>query len=799
MIIVPIFSETSCPVLGPPLRPPSGQLVKEIMEKQNLKSLFVPPAVADQILQEPSGLDFFSNLDFMYTAGGPLSQSAGDRISAVTSVCQLYGSTETSQIPMLVPLPEDWGYMEFQPSVKLTMRPLGSEGGVCELVLHTDDTTEKITAFSHNLPGLESYETRDLFMPHATKPGLWRFHGRIDDVIVLGNSEKFLPVPMETKLSSHRSLSGALVLGQGRFQAALLLEPKVAVTDVTSFVDELWPLIEEANTLVPGQGRITRSKVLMASADKPFQRAPKGTVVRSLTLKAYEEEIDALYTEKIPEYSSDMVPRLRTTFELSTIESWIRSIVVQAFPTMQHASNTDDMFVLGLDSLKAIDMLRMFKAALGSHKKPSELVWLSSMTIYTHPNIKQLSAVMASYLNSDETNGGMADNDSTDNRGLPMEALFRKYTLGFKKGSCTIQRPSETGYVVAVTGTTGSLGLQILRQLSRNPRVTKILCLNRGQAAQEKHRQLDEAKFEYITIKLGSPNLGLSQDLYGRLNSEVDVIIHNAWKVDFSQILESYEAEHIRGVRALIDLSLSSSKRPRILFISSISSVSNLAALSPGMPIPEALVDSNDAPTKMGYAESKFVAERILGAAANEAKVPISILRVGQIAGSTIPGDSPWPVQEWFPSLVQTSKALGLLPNDLPPADWVPINKLAQMITEIMLHDMQSEDLEVYILVNPHPVPWRGLMAIVKDRCGPETKESSLEAWIQRLRDLPESAEEVKCKPALKMREFFERMANGQLPSGFATERAQSVSGTMASLEPINADWLRIWLDQWGF
>ena len=803
MIIVPIFSEASCPVLGPPLRPPSGQLVKEIMEKQRLKSLFIPPAVAEQILQEPAGLEFFRGLDFMYTAGGPLSQAAGDLISGATSVCQLYGSTETSQIPMLVPLPEDWAYMEFHPSLKLEMRPTGSEDGVCELVHHMDSTTEKVAALNHNFPGVAEYATRDLFMPHATKHGLWRFHGRIDDVIVLSNGEKFFPVPMETKLSGHPSLSGALVLGQGQFQAALLLEPKVAITDAASFADEIWPFVEEANSLVPGQGRITRSKILVASSDKPFQRAPKGTIVRSLTTKAYEQEINALYADKIPNYSPESVPKLKATFELSTIEHWVRSIVLQAFPIMANASNTDDMFVLGLDSLRTFDILGMLKAALGSHRDTSELHWLSSMIIYSNPTIRQLAAVIAGFLNSDTPSGKGLTNGTKEHRTVLIGSLVEKYTRGLMQRTPFVGQSSQTDYVVAVTGTTGSLGTRIVQQLSRNPRITKIICLDRGQDARQRHRQaklqLDESKLEYFSIKLGEVNLGLSEDTYARLSSEVDVIIHNAWKVDFSQILESYEADHIRGVRALIDWSLSSIKHPRILFISSISSVSNLTTHNPGVSVQEALINNNDAPAKMGYAESKFVAENMLGTAATEAKIPITILRVGQIAGSTSLEDPPWPIQEWFPSLVKTSKALGLLPNELPPVDWVPIDKLASTITELMLHDVETGETEIYNLVNPHPVPWTSLMEAVQAYCGLDTKEASLKDWIERLRALPENKDEVVSKPALKMLNFFEQMAKEQLPPRFQTKRSESASRTMAAMEPVNGEWMRIWLDQWVF
>lgn len=121
-----------------------------------------------------------------------------------------------------------------------------------------------MAALNHNMPGVAKYATRDLFVPHPTKPNLWRFYGRTDDVVVLSNGEKFFPVPMETRLSGHASLSGALVFGPGQFQAGVLLEPKEPVRETAAFIHELWPTVEDTNSLVLGQGRITRSRILVA-------------------------------------------------------------------------------------------------------------------------------------------------------------------------------------------------------------------------------------------------------------------------------------------------------------------------------------------------------------------------------------------------------------------------------------------------------------------------------------------------------------------------------------------------------
>lgn len=307
----------------------------------------------------------------------------------------------------------------------------------------------------------------------------------------------------------------------------------------------------------------------------------------------------------------------------------------------------------------------------------------------------------------------------------------------------------------------------------------------------------DKSKLEYTSVKFREPKLGLSDDIFAHLSLEVELIIHSAWKVDFSQVLESYEAEHIHGVRTLIHWSLSSKKQPRIVFISSISSVSNLSKHNRDIHIPESLIKAPDAPAEIGYAESKFVAENILGTAAERSKIPISILRVGQIADSTVPDDPPWPVQEWFPSLIKTFKPLGFLPCDLPSADWIPIDKVESIAVELMLQDAATSDLQVYNLVNPHPVPWASLTPAVKAHCDPQVRDVELEDWIKDLRSLPKNKEEAMAKPALKMLEFFEGMARGQEHGRFETKRSENASRTMGSLEPVNNELMQMWLNQW--
>lgn len=127
--------------------------------------------------------------------------------------------------------------------------------GFYEMVMYRNPALEKTVHLSCTFPDVEEWPTKDLFQIHPTKPGLWRFHDCIDDIIVLSNAEKFNPAPSEAAIQSHPSVSGAMIVGQGRFQLALLVEIRRGSPSPVSR-DDLWSTIEKANDQAQAYGRI---------------------------------------------------------------------------------------------------------------------------------------------------------------------------------------------------------------------------------------------------------------------------------------------------------------------------------------------------------------------------------------------------------------------------------------------------------------------------------------------------------------------------------------------------------------
>ena len=808
LIALPIFSTTATVVLGPVDRPPTGRLASEIMKYYDLRALFCPPTIFEQLIREPEGLEQAKSLDFLIYAGGPLSTTTGNLLSQNTDVCQFYGSTETGAAQTLVPLREDWPSLEWHPAYGADMQPC--EDGTYELVLHKGSHFEGIRSLSSNFPDVEEWHTRDLFRPHPTKPNLWQFDGRTDDIIVLSNGEKFNPSPSESIVTGHHLLSGALIIGLARFQPALIVELRDGV-DLQSaeVIEAIWPTVQQANAQAPGHARVIRS-MIATTVTKRFERAAKGTVIRKLSAEKFEPEIEALYAKKNPG-SQDPVPVPSSISDSSAIQIFVRASIQLSFP-MPGLKEDEDLYMRGLDSLKTVEIAGILKAGiLKAGIEESNVSWLSAQTIYTNPTIQKLAKVIHQSLDpqdmSREESDGLAELRSTQ-----MASLVQKYADDLPQVSPRkIQLKAASKLNIVLTGSTGSLGTHLLLSLLDDQAVEKIYCLNRSVNGRERQKESftnlglerDLSKVEYIKTDYGESQLGLSDGQYSKLTSSVDIIIHNAWKVNFNHSLESFQPVHIQGVRNLVDWSIHSRRHPHIIFLSSASSVGNWRRVHQDGPVSEEPASNHHVAQEMGYGESKHVAECILNVAKEKSGVPVSVLRVGQIAGPVATTRGVWNQDEWFPSLVKTSQSLGYIPSHIPDADWIPVDSLAATILDIVHFAATTGNAWTYNIVNPHSTAWTSLLDTVRERLEPPVQVVGLKEWIRMLEEVDGSdPKELASKPAVKILDFYRTLAEQDAMAGgvsFSTAHGIAASRNMADLGPVSVDWMKIWLTQWGY
>lgn len=236
------------------------------------------------------------------TYKGPLADSTGDWIVNNTNIhlWQIFGSTEVGAHFMMEPPKSHWNYMEFHPITGPTMEQISPDSDLYEVVVtrKLPDPNLAWTRIVFDIfPGIDEWRSKDL-LSKCTDPGfenLWKYEGRLDDIIVLSNALKVNPLHIEASLQTHPALKGAMVFGRDHTKCGILLEPKDPKITRDALIEEVWPVLESANALVPGHARIRRDFVVVGTPEKPFQRASKGTIVRSLTTKDYESEIEGVY------------------------------------------------------------------------------------------------------------------------------------------------------------------------------------------------------------------------------------------------------------------------------------------------------------------------------------------------------------------------------------------------------------------------------------------------------------------------------------------------------------------------
>lgn len=289
------------------------------------------------------------------------------------------------------------------------------------------------------------------------------------------------------------------------------------------------------------------------------------------------------------------------------------------------------------------------------------------------------------------------------------------------------------------------------------------------------------AKFTALPSDLSQPDLGLGADVFDAIRSSVTSVIHSAWAVNFTLKVQSFEAQHIAGLRHLLDLCLSVpfSRPARLAFISSISAAA-------GTPTPariaETLVEKAEYAQSMGYARSKWVAEHIVHAAATSTGMEARVLRSGQIVGDSALGR--WNPTEAIPLMFRAAVTLGALPALDEHPTWLPVDKCAEAVLQLSnlaangnqtagYFQVRDKDDVVYHVQNPVSVRWTEEVLPALAAAGLGFEIVNQREWVQRLRD---GEQDPKLNPTIKLLDFFAEKYDNDRPgrSGLVFETTRT-------------------------
>ena len=766
----------------------------------------LPPSTLDEISRRPALLETLAGLNYVMAAGGAVPKPAGDTIIAKTKLLNILGTTELGAFSQIEVEQEDWSYMHFSPYAGIEFRPYSDDE--YELVVVRKEIFRPFQPVFELFPDLSEFSSKDLFSKHPTKPDLWLYRGRSDDVITFLNGEKTNPISMEESISSHPDIRSALVIGQGRFEASLLIEPcrlgPLSANDRAQLIENLWPIIQEANSQCPAHARVSKSHVLFTTPEKPMSRAGKGTVQRRFTIEKYSAELNALYTD------ADKLRDHEAIVEVpDNLEQFVSQAVISATGIADMKAN-EDFFSRGIDSLQVIQIARYLRGGLENSGIKAH--GLAPSTIYTRPTIAKLTQEIK-HLTQESRASTEADEKI---RVEKISLMLQKHSAGMiahKKQLST--KNTKRPQTVLLTGSTGSLGSYILERLAACESITKIYCLSRSTDPKQRQDramasrglkiQSNSDRVVFLTCDMSKSDLGLENGTYSEIIDNIELIIHNAWQVDFNLSLDFYEHNHIRGVRNLIDLATKSTHGAAIFFVSSISAVSNYSACD-NARVPEEMITDLTVPQHMGYAESKYVAERLLYTAATDCGVPVSVCRVGQIAGPIRGNKGVWNKHEWLPSLVLSSRHLGVIPytlSGLETVDWIPIDILSDIITELAIQPPTAlgPGGKTYHAANPSTSAWAALLPSVLNALGPTVKPVSLPEWVKKLRASIKTAtskDDLAINPAVKLMDFYEGLlSRGSSVASLETRETEKASQTLRDLGPVRGEWMAKWIEEW--
>ncbi|KAI8948060.1 acetyl-CoA synthetase-like protein, partial [Xylaria longipes] len=783
-------------VYGDPHVPPNAAYVADMHRFAGVDATMGAPSIYEELSGTEEWLEGLKKMHYVVASGAPLSHKAGDLISKYTRVIGNLGATETANLPRLAPAPEDWEYFYWHPTHSgIELRPDDSGSGLHELfIVRGGPSLEPFQGIFYAFPELHEWSMNDLYDRHPTKPFLWRYRGRKDDVIVLSNGEKITPALMEAVISSSPLVRGAMVVGQGRFHPLVLVELAEdggVAREREELLSELKPFIEEANTLAPGHARLDTRYVVFTHPDRPIKYLGQGKIQRRRTYQAYEDDIASAYRE-IEEDNSTVPRELGPTGHDETV-AWLRRIVVEVGGA--ELDPDDDFFRAGIDSLQVMKMAR-------------EIAGVSATDIYRHHTLDALAGFLEQR-RRDSSSGSESDGDtvptevSTSDIGEMRELLT----------SCVEDLPRPNGEVrpkaVLLTGSTGSLGSYILETLYHTPHVTRIICLNRSadgesrQATVSGERGLtswDATRVSFLQADLAAPFLGLAPPEYQELVDSVTHVIHNQWPVNFHWRVASFDP-FVRGVRNLADLCLGSAQRAVLLFVSSVSAVG--AWSGPG-PVPEDAV-SDLGSAAMGYGQAKLVSECLLREAAATSGLRAAVCRVGVVAGPVERKEGMWNRHEYIPALINSSVHLGCFPTSFPSRDnidWLPVDKVARVLVEISesatstLEMSAKGTLPVYHVANPHAISWSNIVPWAVDSL--RLRPVSFGEWLGKLESCDEPLEDVDKNPAIKLVDFYRTAGKASAPRRMMTWRASQASKTLREMGPVNQQWVHAWSKQWA-
>ncbi|KAF2089388.1 male sterility protein [Saccharata proteae CBS 121410] len=759
------------PTTLPPLNwPPAPSAILHAwkkLEKMGLPvdCLHCAPSVIEDLYQYISltTQDFspLVNLKVLQPGGAPLSPTLlGKLVRLGVNVKTTYGSTEIGPVMRTIPHTRDNPNCyhvrnSYPDSPCVQMESLGD--GLFECVVYKG--FELAAELWPNDDAPNPYRTNDLFTEDPPNSGFFVLQGRKDDILVHDNGEKTHAGALQMQLEESGAglITKAAVFGSGKPCTAVVIETSAQEDGLSQdgVEERVWTRIAGCNESMAQHSRIDRSMILVLKYGETLPVTPKGNVRRKEAWKLYGDRIEAMYAAFL-NGGEETVTSEPTHHNHQSDYSFIaESTAGVCGVRAEDIGDEINFYDLGLDSQKAVKLRSKLSRRFGS---------FPLMFIFEYPTLGKLHT----YLTTAKSD---AVPTSSRRTGYIRSTVAR---LNQTISSWEVESPSKEadisgGEVIYLTGASGALGTAMLEVFVEEPRITRIYCAIRGNDPTAKLTEslkrrgypsevYSSSKLRAVSYDMRSKTLGLSEQRYNEMRDEVTVVVHNAWKMDFNQRVEMFEDDCLQAK---------------------------------GVQIKEAPVqDDPDMALNTGYAQSKFIVEKISQHWAKAFSMPVSLFRVGQLCGHSSLGV--WNNTEMWPIMISTGiNYLHAMP-DLPSTtvNWLPVDICARSVCSGLLSEAGPGTFyAVHNLVNPSRISWGSFLDMLAQASASQFKRISMKEWVDQLEKLADGGDDSV--PGLKLLSFFQDMA------GEDGEEVEFQTNSVEHSGPMTTELLSLYLERW--
>jgi amino acid adenylation domain-containing protein/thioester reductase-like protein len=290
---------------------------------------------------------------------------------------------------------------------------------------------------------------------------------------------------------------------------------------------------------------------------------------------------------------------------------------------------------------------------------------------------------------------------------------------------------------VIVTGANSFVGVHLVEALLAGG-AQAVACLVREQPGHSAAARFAEALREYrlahldlsrvqvYAADISQPRLGLACDVYERLARTHGVLVHNAARVNHVMDYATLARDNVDPVLECLRLCETHCKKV-FNFVSTLSACSHIDAQ--GNILETHAVATLPLYLKNGYNLSKWVAERLLGRAAEQGAW-VNIYRPGNIAFNSRSGVCQ-PQNNRLMMMLKGSLQLGLAPRLEVNFDLMPVDFFARFVA---FHcGRWAAGRNVFNLHNPQPLSWEHYLDAFS-QAGHRFERVSVARWQNALR-----------------------------------------------------------------